>query len=75
MVLPICIARVGPIAVSDLAVATGLSHTTVSQALRFLRTSEAVSAERAGRVMRFQLADDYLAPLLDAVPSAQSSAR
>ena len=34
-----CIKAAGPISVSDLAAATGLNDTTVSQTLRFLRAS------------------------------------
>jgi DNA-binding transcriptional ArsR family regulator len=67
LALLVCIHRVGPISVSDLAVATGVNDTTVSQALRLLRGAKAVQAERDGRVVRYVLADPALAPLLDAV--------
>jgi ArsR family transcriptional regulator, lead/cadmium/zinc/bismuth-responsive transcriptional repressor len=65
-----CIQAAGPISVSDLAAATGLNDTTVSQALRFLRTADVVAAERDGRVIRYQLTDGPVATLL-----AQVSAR
>ena len=39
-----CISAAGPISVSDLAAATGLLDTTVSQALRYLRAAQIVSA-------------------------------
>ncbi|HEY7145000.1 MAG TPA: metalloregulator ArsR/SmtB family transcription factor [Streptosporangiaceae bacterium] len=60
-----CISAAGPISVSDLAAATGINDTTVSQTLRHLRASRAVSTERDGRVIRYQLADPDIAALLD----------
>jgi ArsR family transcriptional regulator, lead/cadmium/zinc/bismuth-responsive transcriptional repressor len=54
----------GPISVSDLAAATGLNDTTVSQALRYLRTSGVVTGERDGRVIRYRLAAGLVATLL-----------
>ena len=59
-----CIAGAGPISVSDLAAATGINNTTVSQTLRYLRASQAVAAERDGRVMRYRLASTPIAALL-----------
>lgn len=59
-----CIRAAGPISVSDLAAATGLNDTTVSQTLRYLRAAEVVAAERHGRVIRYQLADGPVAALL-----------
>ncbi|MEV7356320.1 metalloregulator ArsR/SmtB family transcription factor [Kitasatospora sp. NPDC091276] len=55
----------GPIPVSDLAGACGISPTAVSQALRLLRASGVVSAERDGRVVRYRLRDQGVARLLD----------
>jgi ArsR family transcriptional regulator, lead/cadmium/zinc/bismuth-responsive transcriptional repressor len=52
-----CIQAAGPISVSDLAAATGFNDTTVSQTLRYLRATGAVTAERDGRVIRYRLAD------------------
>jgi DNA-binding transcriptional ArsR family regulator len=60
-----CIRAAGPISVSDLAAATGIADTTVSQTLRHLRASQTVVAEREGRVMRYRLADPAVADLLD----------
>jgi DNA-binding transcriptional ArsR family regulator len=60
-----CIHAAGPISVSDLAAATGINDTTVSQTLRHLRASQAVSAERDGRVIRYQLTDATLTALLN----------
>jgi ArsR family transcriptional regulator, lead/cadmium/zinc/bismuth-responsive transcriptional repressor len=59
-----CIEAAGPISVSDLAAATGINDTTVSQTLRYLRASEAVAAERDGRVIRYRLASPQIAALL-----------
>jgi ArsR family transcriptional regulator, lead/cadmium/zinc/bismuth-responsive transcriptional repressor len=59
-----CIKAAGPISVSDLAAATGLNDTTVSQTLRYLRAARAVSAERDGRVIRYQLAPGPITLLL-----------
>ena len=65
LTLLICIRTAGPISVSDLAAATGIADTTVSQTLRHLRASQTVEAERDGRVMRYRLADPALADLID----------
>jgi ArsR family transcriptional regulator, lead/cadmium/zinc/bismuth-responsive transcriptional repressor len=59
-----CIAAAGPISVSDLAAATGIHDTTVSQALRHLRATQIVSTERDGRVIRYVLADHPVSALL-----------
>jgi ArsR family transcriptional regulator, lead/cadmium/zinc/bismuth-responsive transcriptional repressor len=59
-----CIRAAGPISVSDLAAATGVNDSTVSQTLRFLRTARAVTAERDGRVIRYRLANGPVASLL-----------
>jgi ArsR family transcriptional regulator, lead/cadmium/zinc/bismuth-responsive transcriptional repressor len=59
-----CIKAAGPISVSDLAAATGINDTTVSQTLRYLRASQVVAAERDGRVIRYRLASDTVAALL-----------
>jgi DNA-binding transcriptional ArsR family regulator len=61
-----CIKAAAPISVSDLAAATGLNDTTVSQTLRHLRAVGAVAAERDGRVIRYRLASGPVAVLLDA---------
>ena len=64
LTLLIAIRAAGPISVSDLAVATGINDTTVSQTLRYLRAAEVVCTERDGRVIRYQLTDGPVATLL-----------
>jgi DNA-binding transcriptional ArsR family regulator len=61
----LCIKAAGPISVSDLAVAADLNDDTTSQALRHLRASQAVSAQRDGRVIRYQITDPVIDHLLD----------
>ena len=59
-----CIKAAGPISVSDLAAATGINDTTVSQTLRHLRATQTVTTERDGRVIRYQLAPGPVADIL-----------
>ena len=59
-----CIKAAGPISVTDIAAATGINDTTVSQTLRYLRASQIVATERAGRVIRYRLASAAAAALL-----------
>jgi ArsR family transcriptional regulator, lead/cadmium/zinc/bismuth-responsive transcriptional repressor len=61
-----CISAAGPISVSDLAAATGIHETTVSQTLRYLRIAQVVSTERDGRIIRYQLAGGPVTALLTA---------
>ena len=70
LTLLIAIKAAGPISVSDLAAATGLNDTTVSQTLRYLRAAQVVAAERDGRVIRYQLTDG---PVADLLPQPQQS--
>jgi ArsR family transcriptional regulator, lead/cadmium/zinc/bismuth-responsive transcriptional repressor len=65
LMLLTCIKAAGPISVSDLAAATGIQDTTVSQTLRHLRATQTVTAERDGRVIRYRLASAPIAALLD----------
>jgi ArsR family transcriptional regulator, lead/cadmium/zinc/bismuth-responsive transcriptional repressor len=65
--LLLAINAAGPISVSDLAVAAGLSDVTASQTLRYLRASGAVTTERDGRIIRYQLRDAAIGELLDQV--------
>jgi DNA-binding transcriptional ArsR family regulator len=65
--LLLAIKAAGPISVSDLAVAAGISDATVSQTLRFLRASHTVTTERDGRIIRYQLDDDITDELLNQV--------
>jgi ArsR family transcriptional regulator, lead/cadmium/zinc/bismuth-responsive transcriptional repressor len=59
-----CIKAAGPISVTDIAAATGINDTTVSQTLRYLRASQIVAAERDGRIIRYRLASAAAAALL-----------
>ena len=59
-----CISAAGPISVSDLAAATGLHDTTVSQALRYLRVARIVCTERDGRIIRYLLTDHPVSAFL-----------
>jgi DNA-binding transcriptional ArsR family regulator len=69
-----CIQAAGPISVSDLAAATGLNDSTVSQTLRHLRAARVVTTERDGRVIRYELAGGPISRLLAAVPADPSPA-
>jgi ArsR family transcriptional regulator, lead/cadmium/zinc/bismuth-responsive transcriptional repressor len=60
-----CIQAAGPISVSDLAAATGINDVTVSQTLRYLRAAQAVSTQRDGRVIRYELASTPIEALLN----------
>jgi DNA-binding transcriptional ArsR family regulator len=71
LALLLSIAHAGPISVTDLAVATDMNDTTVSQALRLLRASGTVVARRDGRIIRYELADDQIARLLKHVNPIQ----
>jgi ArsR family transcriptional regulator, lead/cadmium/zinc/bismuth-responsive transcriptional repressor len=75
--LLICIRAAGPISVTDLALATGINDTAVSQALRLLRTAGLVAAQRDGRIVRYTLADQAIGSLLAGfkpVPAISSAA-
>jgi len=65
--LLVAIQAAGPISVSDLAVATALTDDHVSQTLRFLRASHTVTAERDGRIVRYQLTDPIVTQLVKTV--------
>lgn len=67
LTLLLCIAKAGPISVTDLAVAADMNDTTVSQALRLLRANGTVIGKRDGRIIRYELADDRIRDLLDLV--------
>ena len=64
LALLICIRAAGPISVTDLALAMGITDTTVSQALRLLRAADIVVAQRDGRIVRYTLADEAIGWLL-----------
>lgn len=55
----------GPICVSDLAAATGLKPTAVSQALRLLRAHNIVHAHRDGNMKCYALTDPRVGLLLN----------
>lgn len=55
----------GELCVCDLAASTGTAETTVSHALRLLRTAGIVRARRAGRMMFYSLEDAHVRMLLD----------
>ena len=56
--------RAGPLSVSDLVDATGLSQPNVSNHLRCLRDCDLVTCERDGRFVHYQLSDPRVADLL-----------
>jgi DNA-binding transcriptional ArsR family regulator len=55
----------GELCVCDLAASIDASETTVSQALRLLRTAGVVRARRAGRMIHYRLDDAHVRLLLD----------
>ncbi|MET7733976.1 metalloregulator ArsR/SmtB family transcription factor [Streptomyces sp. NPDC005402] len=59
--------RTGPLAVSDLAIATGMNDPAVSQALRLLRAAGVVAGEKEGRVVRYSVVDEAVRGLLQQV--------
>ncbi|WP_371670197.1 metalloregulator ArsR/SmtB family transcription factor [Streptomyces sp. NBC_00289] len=65
LALLLALHRTGPLAVSDLAIATGTNDPAVSQALRLLRAAGVVEGEREGRVVRYRLVDETVAALLE----------
>ncbi|MEV3859170.1 metalloregulator ArsR/SmtB family transcription factor [Streptomyces sp. NPDC050095] len=67
LALLLALRRVGPLAVSDLAVASGMNGAAVSQALRLLRAAGVVAGEKAGRVVRYRVVDGVVGELVDRV--------
>lgn len=55
----------GELCVCDLAASTSTTETTVSQALRLLRTSGVVTGRREGRNVYYRLSDRHVRMLLD----------
>lgn len=55
----------GEMCVSDLSAAIDTAESTVSHALRWLRSSQAVRSRRAGRLMYYSLDDEHVRMLLD----------
>ena len=67
LALLVCIHYAREISVTDLAAATGMTDTAVSQALRLLRAHGLVTPQRAGRVVRYRLADETVHELIHRV--------
>ncbi|WP_441247291.1 ArsR/SmtB family transcription factor [Kitasatospora sp. McL0602] len=65
LALLLALHETGPLAVSDLAVATGMRDPAVSQALRLLRAGGLVEGERDGRIVRYRLVDMSIAEVLE----------
>lgn len=55
----------GELCVCDIAAAVDISETTVSQAMRLLRTAGIVRNRRAGRMVYYRLDDAHVRLLLD----------
>lgn len=55
----------GELCVCDLAAATGIAESTVSQSLRMLRASGVVTGRRDGRNVHYRLSDGHVRMLLD----------
>jgi DNA-binding transcriptional ArsR family regulator len=55
----------GELCVCDIAATVDVTESTVSQALRLLRTAGIVANRRAGRVVYYRLADAHVRLLLD----------
>lgn len=70
LTLLLAVHHAGPIAVTDLATATGINDSGVSQILRLLRAAGTVTAEKDGRIVRYRLADPHLAALLNHLTEA-----
>ncbi|MER6628556.1 metalloregulator ArsR/SmtB family transcription factor [Streptomyces sp. NPDC000987] len=64
LALLLALHRTGPLAVSDLAIATGMNDPAVSQALRLLRAAGVVAGEKEGRVVRYRVVDTDVQALL-----------
>ncbi|MHC3470134.1 ArsR/SmtB family transcription factor [Streptomyces sp. 7R007] len=64
LALLLALHRTGPMAVSDLALATDMNDPAVSQALRLLRAAGVVEGEKEGRVVRYRVVDDEVRLLL-----------
>jgi DNA-binding transcriptional ArsR family regulator len=69
LALLLCIQNAGEICVSDLAAATGVKDSTVSQALRLLRAHGVVATRRDGRTIHYHLTDDAIPALLGQLPT------
>lgn len=68
-----CLHRAPGIAVTDLAAAAGMSDTSVSHALRLLRSSGWVTSQRAGRSILYWLDDDTIHEMLHRLGATHGS--
>jgi DNA-binding transcriptional ArsR family regulator len=59
------LAEAGELCVTDLAAVVEVPETTVSHALRLLRTAGVVRSRRSGRLVYYALDDDHVRLLLD----------
>jgi DNA-binding transcriptional ArsR family regulator len=59
------LAEAGELCVTDLAAVVGAAETTVSHALRLLRTAGVVRSRRSGRLVYYTLDDAHVRLLLD----------
>ena len=59
------LAEAGELCVCDIAAAVAVPETSVSHALRLLRTAGVVRARRDGRMIWYRLDDDHVRLLLD----------
>jgi DNA-binding transcriptional ArsR family regulator len=74
LALLLCIFHTDEICVSDLAAATGVKDSTVSQSLRLLRAHGVVGTRRDGRVIHYHLVeDDALRTLLGHLATERSA--
>ena len=61
----LALAEAGELCVCDIAAAVEVPETSVSQALRLLRTAGVVRSRRDGRMVWYRLDDDHVRLLLD----------
>ncbi len=73
LALLVCM-RDAPISVSDLAIATDLPDSKVSQILRLLRAEGVVDAQRDGRIVRYTLNDPAISHVLDGLAPLPATA-
>jgi len=74
LALLLCLHGTGELCVSDLAVATGMSDSGVSHALRLLRAHGLVEVRRHGRLAHYRLADGAVPDLLHLLTGAEAGA-
>lgn len=63
--LLVALLEAGELCVCDLAAVCGMTESSVSHALRLLRTAGVVTVRRAGRVAYYSLTDGHVRLLLD----------